>query len=155
MKCGKEIIFNKMLNEKQIKERINELEKEIGILEYVLSGESEGFGRPKGSIKYTQEQVNFLKECEKNKLTDKEIIKAYNQKFGTNYPETSRGLYNFMNRYGIKNSFETHIKFNKEEDDFIKSNVNELTQAEIGERLGRTRDTIKNRIKLLSDENRL
>lgn len=139
------------MNEKQIKERINELEKEINILEYVLNKTSEGTGRPKGSIKYTKEQVDFLKKCEEDKLTDKEIIKVYNQKFGTNYPETARGLYNFMNRYGIKNTSDVHIKFSEEEDKFILENIEKLNPREIAEKIGRTRDSVKNRIKLIKE----
>lgn len=140
-----------MMSEKHIRERIYELEKEIGILESVLNEKREGFGRPKGSIKYTQEEVNFLKKCEKEELSDTEIIEAFNERFKTNYPKTTRKFYNFMTRYGIKNIFKTHIKFNREEDIFIKENFDKLTQGEIAKKLGRTRDSVKNRIKLLSE----
>ncbi len=92
-----------MLNEKQIKERIYELKKEIGILYYIINGNNDNnLGRPRGSIQYTQEQMNFLKECEQNNLDDKEIINLFNLKFGTDFKEDSRALYNLMNREGIK-----------------------------------------------------
>jgi len=92
-----------MLNERQVKERINELKKEIGTLEFVLSGVSDGkTGRPRGSYEYTQEQINFLKECNKQEIPMKEIIKLFNTKFGTDYKIDTRAFYNFMDRCGIK-----------------------------------------------------
>lgn len=87
------------MSEKQIKERINKLQFEIRILEKVLGTEREGFGRPKGSLKYTPEQIDFL---EKNKdIPMEELIEMFNEKFGTGYPIDSRALYNFMDRQGI------------------------------------------------------
>ena len=88
-----------MMNEKQIKERINELKREINILEEVLNSKREGFGRPKGSLKYTIEQEKFLRE-NKN-IPMKELVALFNKKFNTNYPMESRALYNFMDREGF------------------------------------------------------
>lgn len=91
-----------MMSEKQIKERIYTLEQEIRILRNVLEQKREGFGRPKGSLKYTPEQIDFLKECEEKKFSDKEIVRQFNSKFGINLKADSRALYNFMVREGIK-----------------------------------------------------
>ena len=143
-----------MLNEKQIKERIYELKKEIGTLLYVLNSKNEGIGRPKGSIKYTQEEIDFLKDCEKNKLNDKEIIRLFNEKFKTNYKETTRKFYNFMCREGIRSPNYSLRKFNEEEDKFIMENIEKLNPREIAVKLeGRTRNSVKNRIRLLDDKN--
>ena len=146
-----------MLSEKQIRDRIWELQKEVEILKYVLNNgniqevvvKSNPPYRPKGSIKYTKEQVEFLKDCLKNKLKDKEIVDLYNLKFKTNLKKGSRALYNFMMRYGLKQINYTPKRFNDEEDKFILENYNSLTQQEIANKLNRTRDTIKNRLNLL------
>lgn len=90
------------MSEKQLRERIYKLEDELRILREILGHKREGFGRPKGSIKYTPEQIGFLKECEKQKLSDKEIVRQFNSEFGTNLNIDSRALYNFMVREGIK-----------------------------------------------------
>ena len=146
-----------MLSEQQIKDRIYELKKEIEILNSVLNGgntkEDYIFGRPKGSYKYTQEQIDFLKECVKNKLDDKEIVKLYNIKYGTNFPKTSRGLYNFMIRSGIKTINYTPKRFTKEEDKFILENLGKLNKQKIADEINRTRNSVKNRIKLLETKN--
>lgn len=139
-----------MLNEKQIKQRIWELNKEIEILQYVLNHTSEGMGRPLGSYKYTPEQINFLKECEKNELTDKEVIDLFNIRFGTSLSKSSRRLYNFMCRTGIKKPKMEHIPFTDSEDNFIKENLDKMKRKEIALKLDRTRDSLKNRIVLLN-----
>lgn len=90
------------MSEKQIRERINELQEEIRILSEIVEHKRGGFGRPKGTLKYTPEQINFLKECEENKLSDKEIVRQFNLKFETNLKPNSRALYNFMVREEIK-----------------------------------------------------
>ena len=146
-----------MLSEQQIKDRIYELKKEIEILISVLNGGNTKkdyiFGRPKGSIKYSQEQVDFLKECVKNKLDDKEIIKLFNIKFKTNFKENSRRLYNFMTRYGIKTIGYSPKRFNEDEDKFILENIGKLNKQKIADELNRTRNSVKNRIKLLETKN--
>lgn len=91
-----------MMSERQIRERINKLQEEIRILSEVVEHKREGFGRPKGTLKYTPEQIDFLKEGEENKLSDKEIVRQFNLKFGTTIKSNSRALYNFMLREGIK-----------------------------------------------------
>lgn len=92
-----------MMSERQLREKIIDVKKELAILESVLNRPNDGMtGRPKGSIEHTNEQVEFLTQCNEANLTDKEIITAYNTKFNTNIPLTSRGLYNFMTRQGIK-----------------------------------------------------
>ena len=85
------------MSEKQLKERINRLKDEIRILESVLA--REGFGRPKGSIKYSPEKINFLTENKDKHM--REITLLFNEKFKTDYPEDTRALYNFMERQGI------------------------------------------------------
>jgi hypothetical protein len=87
------------MNEKQIKERINELKRNIQILEEVMNSKREGIGRPKGSLKYTIEQENFLRE---NKdVPMKKLVNMFNKKFNTNYSIETRALYNFMDREGF------------------------------------------------------
>jgi transposase len=146
-----------MLSEKQIRDRIWELQKEIEVLKFVLNNgntnenviKSNPPHRPKGSIKYTKEQVEFLKDCLKNKLKDKEIIDLYNLKFKTNLKKNSRALYNFTIREGLRQINYSPKKFNDEEDKFILENYTKLSQQEIANKLNRTRDTIKNRLNLL------
>jgi hypothetical protein len=87
------------MNEKQVKERISELKKEISILEGVLNNKREGFGRPKGSLKYSKEEELFLKENKYKPM--KEIVVMFNKKFGKSYKKDTRALYNFMSRQGI------------------------------------------------------
>lgn len=79
------------------------LENELHILKSLLGQKKEGFGRPKGSTKYTQEEIDFLKECEERGFNDREIINEFNKKFGVNLRPKTRALYNFMVRNGIKN----------------------------------------------------
>lgn len=87
------------MSKKAIKERIYILKTEIRILDEVLNQEVSGFGRPRGSLKYTDEQITFLKLNKNQKNTD--LIKMFNEKFNTNYKSDSRSLYNFMERQGI------------------------------------------------------
>lgn len=92
-----------MLSEKQIRERIILLEKELEIYKNILETPCDGkFGRPLGSTKYNSERLNFLKQCESENLSDSEIIKRFNSKFGTNFKDNSRALYNLMQRQGIR-----------------------------------------------------
>jgi hypothetical protein len=88
-----------MMSEKQLREKVFGLRRELQICEEILNSKREGFGRPKGSIKYTQEQGKFLKE-NKN-IPMKKLIELYNKKFGTNFHKDSRALYNFMDRQGL------------------------------------------------------
>ncbi len=89
-----------MMNERQIKDKIYQLETELKILKEILKTETNiKFGRPIGSIKYPDEQVIFLQE---NKdMYMKDLIQEYNQKFNADLPKNSRALYNFMQRVGI------------------------------------------------------
>ena len=92
-----------MMSQKQIIEKIYELEKELQVYRTILNTPSDGkMGRPKGSLKYTQEQVVFLRECEAKQLSDKEIIAEFNKKFNTQISYASRQLYNIMQRQGIR-----------------------------------------------------
>lgn len=60
-----------MMNYRQILEKIKLLEAEISIYKKVLDTASESNkGRPTGTT-YSNEQIEFLKYCEDNKLTDK------------------------------------------------------------------------------------
>lgn len=88
-----------MMSEKQVKERIYKLKEELRILEEVLETKREGFGRPKGSLKFSSEQIKFLHDYREEDM--KKLVKLFNAKFGTNYPINSRALYNFMERTGI------------------------------------------------------
>lgn len=102
-----------MMNEKQIKEKINSLKKQIQIYEEILETKNEGMGRPIGSIKYTDEQIKFLKA---NKYIQMNyLIKLFNETFGANIEENSRALYNFMCRENIisykqKGEIDRYIK---------------------------------------------
>jgi len=99
------IKINNMMNEKQIRRKIMELEREIAIFKSILETPGETgskTGRPLGSTKYGPDRIVFLEECEKKGLSDKEIISGFNTKFGTNVPINSRQLYNLMQRKGIR-----------------------------------------------------
>jgi len=146
-----------MITERQIIDRIEELKKEIQVLEYVLENpkkltysNNQNFGRPKGTYKYTKEEQNFLKECEDKGLDYKETTDLFNLKFKKKNSYKSRALYNFMLRTGIKKISRHSKKYTNKEDDFILKNTNNLSQFEIARQLNRTRDSIKNRINLLN-----
>lgn len=89
-----------MITEKQLRDRINNLKKELIIYEEVLNSKSiKKMGRPKGSLKYTEEQIKFIKD---NKdVPMKNLIVMFNNQFKTNYSTNTRALYNFMAREGI------------------------------------------------------
>ncbi len=88
-----------MMNKKQIERRISELKKEIEILEGILIPTNLKMGRPKGSLKYTPEQIKFIEE---NKdILMKELVIKFNEEFKTNYTPNTRAIYNFMLREGI------------------------------------------------------
>jgi len=90
----------KMMSEKQLRERIYLLEKEIRFIDEILNvNNPDDMGRPKGSIKYTPEQVKFL--IENKQMHMKNLIPFYNRTFGTDLKPDSRALYNFMCREGI------------------------------------------------------
>ncbi len=57
-------------------------------------------GRPKGSLKYSLEELSFLKKCCDDKLKYKDIIKKWNLKFNKNLSQEARQLYNLMLRMG-------------------------------------------------------
>jgi len=70
----------KMMNEKQLKERMYSLEKELRIIKEILeTNNPDGIGRPKGSLVYTPEQVKFLKENKEMHM--KNLIPFYNRTF--------------------------------------------------------------------------
>ena len=54
-----------------------------------------------------------------------------------------------MLRQGIKKTNYTPKRFSEEEDKFILENYIKMNNQEIANKLGRTRDTIKNRLNLL------
>lgn len=92
-----------MLSEKEIREKVIQLERELAIYKIILETPSDNsMGRPKGSIEYSQEEVMFLKECEMKGYDDKKIIEEYNKKFNMSLPYNTRKLYNFMQRQGIR-----------------------------------------------------
>ncbi len=131
-----------MLNERQIKDRIYKLKQEIKVLNSVINSnnsELKPFGRPKGSWKYSLEQIDFLKDCKKKGLEQKEIIKQFNIKFGTKFNENTRALYNFMSRCKIISPTYSPRRFTEEEDKYIMDNVNLLSKQEIANKLDRTR----------------
>jgi len=100
------------MKEKQIKERINNLRREIEILEGVLYTKRKGFGRPKGTLKYKEEQITFLKENKNMKMID--LVELFNKTFGTNYPKETRALYNFMDRERIISPIRDYSRVNNE-----------------------------------------
>ena len=57
-------------------------------------------GRPKGSLKYSLEELFFLKKCCGNKLKYNDIIRKWNKKFNRNLSLEARQLYNLMLRMG-------------------------------------------------------
>ncbi|GAH22540.1 unnamed protein product, partial [marine sediment metagenome] len=67
----------KMMSEKQIKEKIYKLQDEIRILESVLETDREGFGRPKGSLKYNQKQIKFLYDNRDTPMN--ELVELFNK----------------------------------------------------------------------------
>lgn len=92
-----------MMNERQLREKLRELEKETAIYKHILeTPRDDKVGRPKGSITYSNEQILFLKECEQKGMSDVQIVDAFNIKFGTTIKRNGRQLYNFMVREGIK-----------------------------------------------------
>lgn len=87
------------MNKIQIERRISNLKREIEVLELILAPTNPKMGRPKGSLKYTPEQIKFIKE---NKdIPMKELVMKFNGKFKTNYTPYTRAIYNFMLRKGI------------------------------------------------------
>jgi hypothetical protein len=96
----------KMMNEWQLRQKIKELEMELAAFKNVLETPANPrtkIGRPLGSsTKYGADRIIFLEECEKQGLSDKEIISGFNAKFNTNIPINSRALYNLMQRKGIR-----------------------------------------------------
>lgn len=100
--------FNPMMTEREIKERIYDLKKEIDIYEKILKTTHE-FGRPTGSTKFTPAQLEFLKLCVARKLPIPKITDLFNKRYKTNYPLESRGLYNAMLRQGIIKTTYTRI----------------------------------------------
>jgi len=95
-----------MMNERQIKEKINRLKEEVKILEQVVNTKSDSaFGRPIGSNIYSDEQTKFLEE--NKEIAMGKLVEMFNEKFNTNFKADSRALYNFMYRMGIiKPKFE-------------------------------------------------
>ena len=91
-----------MMNARQLKEKIIILEKELAILKSILEAPAtpHTMGRPIGSTIYPAERIVFLEECEKQGLSDAEIIVKFNEKFATQVPKNSRQLYNLMQRRG-------------------------------------------------------
>jgi hypothetical protein len=75
-------------------------------------------GRPLGSYKYSNEEINFLKANKETPM--KELIKKFNEKFNKNFNSDTRALYNMMQRQNI---IRTKIKasaIDKAIDDFDK-----------------------------------
>ena len=90
-----------MMTERQVRDRIDELKEELKILTGVLETDPQiRVGRPPKSYSYSEEKVKFLTENKDMDMTD--LIIKYNKKFSTKIPRTSRALYNFMCRCGIK-----------------------------------------------------
>ena len=88
------------MSEKQLREKVNHLKRELAICEEILNTKRDGsMGRPKGSILYTEEQVKFLKEHKDMPM--KNLILLFNLQFKKNYSQNTRALYNFMCREGI------------------------------------------------------
>ena len=87
------------MNEKQIRERIINLKREVAILEEIVDTRAEGIGRPQGSVTYTEEQVKFLKE--NKSLPPTMLAQMFNKKFKYNLPLHTRKLYKIMRREGI------------------------------------------------------
>lgn len=89
-----------MMSERQIKEKINNLRRELAIYEEIVNTPSDGkMGRPSGDTKYTTEQIKFLRE---NKgIPMEELILLFNKTFDRNLNPNTRALYNFMCRQGI------------------------------------------------------
>lgn len=89
-----------MLNERQLKEKIYQLEIELKTLKEILEGQELNLmGRPKGSYNYSEEEVNFMKANKTKKMLD--LVQEFNKKFNRNFPKHTRALYNFMVRNGI------------------------------------------------------
>lgn len=89
-----------MMTENQIRERIENLKKELEVLENVLITEAKSrMGRPLRSYLYSEKQIEFLHE--NRELPMKELIKKYNKTFNTELSLDSRAIYNFMIRTGI------------------------------------------------------
>lgn len=136
----------------QIEARIRELEGRIEELKLVRDSfepKPTKMGRPVGSLKYTPEQLDYLSELAKKrndgKLKDKEVVPLFNKKFGTNFTPDSRLLYNIMQRQGYITPEYHPRDYIESEDKFIIENEGKLVMNEIAKRLGRTRDSVKNR----------
>lgn len=88
------------MNERQLKEKIYQLEIELKSLKFVLETQNNAIlGRPTGTTKYSEEEINFLKLNKNMKMPN--LVEAFNKKFNKNFPKKSRGIYNFMVRNGI------------------------------------------------------
>jgi hypothetical protein len=88
------------MSEKQLREKVIALEKELNIYKTILQTPKDGkMGRPIGSIKYTDVQVMWLKDNKNMPMTN--LVMKFNERFGTKLSVTSRALYNFMCREGI------------------------------------------------------
>jgi len=88
-------------------------------------------GRPKGSLKYTKEHIDFLRGV--SNLSDIEIVEKFNKKFGTSIKLEGRQLYNLMLRERIPFQREVTYKERKKAQryplemyDFIKKNMDKM-----------------------------
>jgi hypothetical protein len=91
-----------MMSERQLRERIFQLERELEVLKSIVTTPQDGkLGRPSGSTVYTDEQIKFLKRCWEKNLSYKRIVEEYNLRYGTKWKPSDRGLYNLMRRQGI------------------------------------------------------
>lgn len=89
-----------MMTERQLEDKIEELESQIKAYKDILNSEARiKFGRPKNSFQYSEEKISFLQENKEMNMVD--LIIKYNEKFSTDLPRTSRAIYNFMIRAGI------------------------------------------------------
>lgn len=90
-----------MMNEKQLREKINNIKREIEICEELLNQQPliDGFEKLPFGRKYSEEQILFLKE-NKN-IPRKNLIIMFNHRFNTDIPLGSSALYNCMVREGI------------------------------------------------------
>ena len=55
-------------------------------------------GRPRGSISYNKEELEFLRIRLLNGIKYKTILEEFSKKFNRRFPKNSRGLYNLMHR---------------------------------------------------------
>ena len=111
-----------MISEGQLKRIIRELELKLESYREILETKKDaGFGRPVGSIKYTEEQIKFLEDNKDNPMPL--LILEFNERFGTKFKPDSRALYNFMMRQGI-----IEVKPREEVCIKLKLNENEKTK---------------------------